>query len=434
MEMPPIFDTALLEQIIAHLLVHHDALRLHFALEEKGWQQVHDNTYETVSFLRVDLSTVPGSEQAVKIEEVESQLQANLNLSAGPLIRMALFDLGSMVPARLLIVIHHLIVDRFSWRILLEDFWTAHHQLAKGEGVQLPPKTISFQEWSRRLTQHVKSEALRGQAEFWRAVPDRRKVTPLPKDFENGENTVASAHIVSISLSAEETHNLLHHAPKAYNTEINDLLLTSLAQTLAHWTGVRSLFIDMEEQGRESLFEDVDLSRTVGWFTSIFPVLLDLDGVDDQGEALKSIKEQLRRIPNRGIGYGLLRYLSCDEETVKQLQTLPQSEIAFAYLGQFDQGNSESIRLSRSRLIKRSKLLEIEASIIDHQLRLLWIYSDQVHQRSTIEMLGLSYLETLRSLITHCTFSNAGGYTPSDFAKARVSQSDLDNLMAKLRL
>ncbi len=114
----------------------------------------------------------------------------------------------------------------------------------------------------------------------------------------------------------------MQDVPSVYNTQINDVLLTALIQSFAQWTGERSLLVDLEGHGREDLFEDVDLSRTVGWFTTLFPIYLQLEEVDRPGETLKSVKEQLRRIPNRGIGYGILRYLNKDTAIGKKLQTL----------------------------------------------------------------------------------------------------------------
>jgi non-ribosomal peptide synthase protein (TIGR01720 family) len=252
---------------------------------------------------------------------------------------------------------------------------------------------------------------------------------------------VASERTVSVELSVEETQALLQEVPAAYQTQINDILLTALAQSFARWTGERSLLVELEGHGREDIFNDVNLSRTVGWFTTHFPVLLDIGEASNPGEALKAVKEQLRRIPNRGIGYSVLRYLNENRELTEQLQALPQPEVKFNYLGQFDQVLSESSLFApadescgqeRSLRGSRNRLLVINGLIVSGQLRLDWKYSENVHHRSTIESLSQSFVAALRDLITHCQSPEAGGYTPSDFPQMQFSPKELDELLAEL--
>ena len=185
----------------------------------------------------------------------------------------------------------------------------------------------------------------------------------------------------------------------------------------------------------------MDLSRTVGWFTTLFPVLLDLRQTDPPGSALKSVKEQLRRIPNRGIGYGLLRYIKGDAAITEQLRSLPQAEVSFNYLGQvrsdavaeFKVPNSQRVqRAGTQPLGKRSHLLEVNALVTEGQLQLDWTYSSSLHQRATIENLAQGFLTALRSLIAHCQSPEAGGYTPSDFPLTQMSQDALDTAFASI--
>jgi non-ribosomal peptide synthase protein (TIGR01720 family) len=251
---------------------------------------------------------------------------------------------------------------------------------------------------------------------------------------------VASLHTVTLSLSVEETRTLLQKVPKAYHTQINDVLLTALVQALADWTGQRSVMIDLEGHGREMIFEDVDVSRTLGWFTTIFPVRLDLGSASNVGDVLKSIKEQLRRIPNRGIGYGLLRYLSSDEQIVRRLKDAPQPEVSFNYLGQFGQSHESSgseaaeepTGPNLSPRGQRRYLLEIDGGIYEGRLQIDWAYCKDIHARSTIERLVENYGARLRTIIAHCSAPGVGGYTPSDFSAARVSQEDLEKLLERL--
>ena len=243
-----------------------------------------------------------------------------------------------------------------------------------------------------------------------------------------------------MSLSLEETENLLREVPKAYQTQINDVLLTALVQVFYRWTGNPTLLINLEGHGREPIFKDVDLLRTVGWFTTIFPVPLRLEGLSEPGEMLKSIKEQLRRIPSRGIGHGLLRYLQTDPEITSQLKSLPEAEISFNYLGQFDQIASSRFKLTnepcgpeRSLQAHRHHLIDITGMIIDGRLQMDWRYSENVHRRATIENLARGFMDALKALIAHCQSPDAGGYTPSDFPEAQLNQQELDDLLNEIR-
>ena len=428
----------LLEQVVQHLLKHHDALRLRFPTTESGWQQVNAgfDELEVVPFSSVDLSSTPAEERETALEAKATQIQASLNLRNGPLMRVILFNLGDTEPNRLFIVIHHLAVDGISWRILLEDLQQVYHQLSQGETVQLPPKTMSFQQWSEFLQQYAQSPELQKERDYWSRF-SRQTLSRLPVDHPGGANSVACAGTVSISLGVEETCALLQEVPAVYRTEINDVLLTALVQVFAQWTGEQSLLVDLEGHGREAITNDVDLSRTVGWFTTIFPVVLSLEEILETGEALKSIKEQLRSIPNRGIGYGVLRYLSRDE----QLPLLLPAEVRFNYLGQFDQVLPESSLFklihqtpgaSRSATGDRRYLLDINGFVLGGQLQLEWTYSQEIHRRTTIEWLTQGFVEALRSLISHCQSSEAGGYTASDFPQANLNQKDLEQILAKI--
>ncbi len=420
LEVPPTFDSTLLQQVLQQLLIHHDALRLRFTKSEEGWQQFNALPDEAVPFSRVDLSTLPETEQASAIEATSAQLQASLNFHSEPLVRVALFHLGDYQPSRLLLVIHHLAVDGVSWRILLEDLQTAYQQLESGCSIQLPAKTTSFKHWAEKLTEYARSSVAKKELTYWQSL-SRTQITRLPVDCSEGANTEASARTVSVSLNVEETRALLQEVPKAYRTQINDVLLTALVQVLAAWSGSNFVLIELEGHGREEILSDVDLSRTVGWFTTRFSVLLEHKATDNLGDIIKSIKEQLGAVPNRGIGYGLLRYLSGDASITSILQALPTAEVSFNYLGQFDWGMQagslfklapESVGPERSNLGHRSHLLDINGIVVEGQLQLEWTYSENFHHRTTIESLAQDYASALRSLIAHCLSPSARSYTP----------------------
>jgi amino acid adenylation domain-containing protein/non-ribosomal peptide synthase protein (TIGR01720 family) len=433
-------EPALLEKVTRRLLAHHDALRLRFVQEDSGWRQFNAGLEGETPFAHFDLSSLSEAEQKTAIEAAAAALQASLNLAEGPLLRIAFFDRGEEKTARLLIAIHHLAVDGVSWRILLEDLQTGYQQLSSGGEMRLPPKTTSFKHWAERLQKYAQSDALQKEAAYW-LVESGKRVPRLPVDFPGAINTVDSSDTVKVSLSPEETQSLLHQVPAAYHTQINEVLLTALAQAFARWTGSRSLLIEMEGHGREEIIEDVDLWRTVGWFTTHYPVLLDLGTATDPGAALKLIKERLRAVPNRGIGYGLLRYLSGVQEIVERLRALPQPEVSFNYLGQLDQAlpetspfgpASESIGPLQSPRGDRSYLLYINGSVIGGQLHLTSIYSRNLYRRSTIVELTGNIAEELRSIITHCQSADAGGFTPSDFTLAGLDEQKLSRISSLL--
>ena len=335
LEVPADIDRVSLKNSLQHLIRHHDALRLRFRRSATGWEQVNAAYDEEVPFSCVDLSTFAPGAHAEAIERAASEVQASLNLSEGPLIRATLFDLGAERSSRLLIVVHHLAVDLVSWRILVEDLRTAYRQLSNGTAVSLPPKSTSFQQWANGCVEYAWSHEARREVDFWVNQPWQRAAS-LPVDTRGGANTAASARTVSVWLDEGETEALLRKVPTVYRTQINDVLLTALTRAMAQWTGSTALLVAVEGHGREAIRDDLDLTRTVGWFTAIYPVLLELEETASLAEALKSIKEQLRRIPNRGIGYGLLRYLG-EHDIAAQLEALPEPQVSFNYLGQFNQ-------------------------------------------------------------------------------------------------
>ncbi len=437
--VPSNLNLEILEQVWQQLLKHHDALRLRFTQTDTTWQQIHADPTDNITVSHFDLSTVPETEIKTTIETTANELQASLNLSEN-LVQLAFFWLGIDKKARLLIIIHHLVVDGVSWRILLEDLQTAYQQLSQGKAIQLPAKTTSFKDWAQKITEYAQSEILKTELAYWLSA-SYRAVHSIPVDYGQGVNTTASAKTISVSLNEAETQALLQDVPKAYKTQINDVLLTALALVLSKWTNSQSVLFNLEGHGREEIIDGVDLSRTIGWFTTIFPVLVELGITDDLGTALKSVKEQLRTIPNKGIGYGLLRYLNLDTEISVQLKKIPQAEISFNYLGQFAQvvntsslmqladepsGNSQSLQG------QRHCLLDINAIIINEKLQIDWTYSSNIHQHETIENLAQEFVETLQELIIHCLSPENAGYTPTDFPLINLNQLELDQILENL--
>ncbi|WP_257450671.1 non-ribosomal peptide synthase/polyketide synthase, partial [Archangium lipolyticum] len=429
-------EVSSLEKALQHVVEHHDALRMSLVRGESGaWLQENLPLGPTASLVRVDLSATPDAELPAALEAEATSVQASLDLGRPPLLRASLFDLGAQRPARLMLVVHHLVVDGVSWRVLLEDLATAYAQLRRGQPVSLPSKSTSFKAWAERLVEYARSETLTQEASWWLSQPIQ--ATPLPQDKASGENTSASTRTVTVSLDAEETRLLLQQVPTAYRAHINDVLLATLVQSLAPWTGQSRLLVDLEGHGREELFQGVDLSRTVGWFTALYPVMLEVPASASPSEAVRSVRRTLRQVPQRGIGYGLLRYLRGDELS-RQLRTRPQAPVVFNYLGQFDATapadsafapSSESSGPASDARNPRPHQLEVEGMVLGGRLELQWIYSDNLHERSTVETLARRHLEALRTLIAARHAPESSRPIAADFPLARLDDSALERLL-----
>jgi len=410
-EVPRGLDPSMIEQALAHLVRHHDALRLRFRPSASGWRQAYAEVEDRTPFSVIDLAQVPQRARTAVLEAAAAALQASLHLSQGPLLRVAHFDCGRTAPGRVLIVFHHLVVDVISSRILLEDFQTVFEQLLRKQPPELPSKTTSFQSWSRRLTEYAQSGALRRELDFWTAMLAPAAGATLPLDHPGGRNTEASGDVVLESVGRDETRALLRDIPARCGAQIQEVLLTSLVKALGAWTGRRTLLVDLEGHGRESPLEEVDISRTVGWFTTVFPAVLDLGAEGRPMDELRSIQRRLREIPHRGIGYGALRFLSADENVRRAIRALPAAEVNFNYLGQMDQKLSQAIPFrfaaerkgpERSLRGTRAHPLYIAAGVRDGVLRIHWNFSTNLHERATIEDLGRRHAEELRTLIATC--------------------------------
>jgi amino acid adenylation domain-containing protein/non-ribosomal peptide synthase protein (TIGR01720 family)/FkbM family methyltransferase len=428
-----------LQRVVNALVEHHDALRLRFEQTEQGWQQRYggQEAVDEVSVQVVDVTEASAEQQLQQIETVSDAAQRSMSLDSGGLLRVVLFETGA--EQRLLLAAHHLIVDGVSWRVLVEDLAQGLEQVERAEAIEFGKKTTSYRRWAERLEKYARGTEAAGECDYWLRV-EKSRGWKLPVDYPDGRNSVESARTVSASLDTEETRALLQEVPEAYRTQINDVLLTAVAEAVGKWSGRRQLLVEMEGHGREELGEGLDISRTVGWCTTLFPVLLEMGTTAQGGALLKSVKEQLRRVPQRGIVYGLLRYLSEDEEMSRRLRALPQPELKFNYFGQLDNVLSSNSLFSLSQEAQgaerdgrqsRAHLLDINGAISGGRLRLNLIYSQNVHRRATVEGLSRSLMEALRAIIAHCQSLETGDLSPSDFPLAKLSQQQLDLIMAR---
>jgi phthiocerol/phenolphthiocerol synthesis type-I polyketide synthase E len=436
LEVPAAINTDWLRRTVGSLLEHHDALRSRFERVASGWRQEIVGTVEDGWFSEVDLAKFPKDERLKKFDVAIAELQCGLDLGRTPLFRAAFFHFGSAEPARLLIVAHAVVADGLSLRVVLEDLQTVYQQLAAGNEVHLPAKTTSYQYWSKKLHEFANSSKLRDESVYW-LDESRRDVPALPTDYAATESTQQLAASFSMSLESEETRSLLQDIPRVYRMQVNEVLLTALAQTMSQWTPANRILVDVEGHGREEVFSDVNLTRTVGSFATMSPVLLQLEPETAPGEALKSIKEQVRRVPGNGIGYGLLRYAAGDSAVAAKLKAMPSASIRFNYLGQFDQplkSNAvfapirEHVAHAHDPQSRRSHLFEITALIFEGKLHLEWGYSKAFHRLQTVEHLAGEFVRNLQTLIEISRSAGSAEFTPSDFPLADLNDARLQQL------
>ncbi len=422
-------DPAALEAAVRGLEARHDALRLRFRRGVEGWSQRVEPAGGPSPFAFVDLSALPEARRLAALESAAAALQGSLDLEAGPLCRFALLRPGQGAPDRLLAAVHHLAVDGVSWGILLQDLAAPS---------QAP--TTPFAAWARGLASAAQAPVLlTSEAPVWLAAP--RDVPALPLDTPAWEaNTVASQRTLSVELDAEDTRALLQEVHRGARARVDEILLAALALAFRRWTGGGPLLVDLEGHGREEdLVPGVDLSRTVGWFTSVAPVWLGAwpDEAGDPAQALREAKERLRSLPRRGIGHGLLRWLG-GNEIAARLAALPRPEVSFNYLGQVDRTVPEgSFRLAAespgpmmSPRGRRSYLIEINSLAAGGRLRADWTYSAALHREETVRTLAEGFADALRELIGVARNAGARALVPSDFPLARLDGPALERLAA----
>jgi amino acid adenylation domain-containing protein/non-ribosomal peptide synthase protein (TIGR01720 family) len=405
-------DEEALRRALDALLVHHDALRTRFERSDGDWS-AHNAAAEPVTVLqRRDLPGIDPDAQLADMQKAADDIHASFDLGRGPLLKAVLFTRGDGQAPYLFIAVHHLVVDGVSWRILLDDLDTAYQQASGGQPIDLGAPTTSFRDWAARLSDYVKAGHLDRELDYWAEIV----TTPaeLPADHPPG-SAVTPARIVPVSLDAEDTDALLHTAPAAYRTRINDVLLTALGWALCRWTGRNRAYIDLEGHGREDLLDGIDLSRTVGWFTAIHPVALEIPG-DDEPEwraLIKSVRRQLRTIPGHGIGFGALRYLGSSAARDRLNVNSAGPPVAFNYLGQWDARPSDargglyqaahgSLGQDHDPADRGPHLIEAVGAVQNGQLEFSWYYQPEVHKDSTVQAVAGDFINALRRIAHDC--------------------------------
>ncbi len=438
-----------LSAVFEALSRQHDMLRSRYANNGQDIQATVLPETQAVDFHSIKLSHLQGQPQRAALEKEALLAQQELSIAEGPLWLARRFDMGNG-PDRLLWVIHHLAVDGVSWRILFEDLEAGLKQITQGQPIAFLPKTSSLPLWSDRLTRHATSAQMLLELDYWR-VQAKPAQQPLPYDYPlvtAQDNTLSSVNTVDSILPADVSTTLLTDATHFYRAQINDLLLAALLLTFTRWAHNGQLHITLEGHGREDLFEGIDLSRTVGWFTSGFPLILQSDAVSgtpatNLAHLVRDIKELLRAVPNHGLGFGVLRYLHPDPLVSEALAPASRIPVSFNYLGQFKDSEShqfllgeapESAGREQSSLGLRNAEIEINGAYHQGALQFTWSFSDRLHLPSTIQNLANHFQESLKSLVDFATQQNAlTAYAVSDFPLAKLTRESLDRYCLNLR-
>jgi non-ribosomal peptide synthase protein (TIGR01720 family) len=410
------FDKSSVQEVFMKLWEHHDALRtVYRAGENRVSQYIRGiDEGELLTIKETDLTGKPELKERIAAEM--NELHQSFDLAKGPLVKVKLFKTGEK--DYLGMVIHHLIVDGVSWRILLEDFTIGYGQALNGEEIRFQSKTSSFKDWASRLREYATRQEILQELSYWSMLA-REETLELPVDRDVTVNKNKDSEELQIELTAEETGKLLTKVNQAYNTEINDILLAALGLAVKEWTGADKILLNLEGHGREQILEGIDITRTVGWFTSIYPVILDLKQTGDLSHTIKSIKESLRRIPCRGIGYGILKYLTPEGQR-PGFGFNKEPEISFNYLGEIGQENNQagdiqmadiSSGIAVSLDAKRFYKLDINGVIIGKKLTVNFSYNRHQYRRKTIAEVANHYRRYLIKIIEHCLSKPESGLT-----------------------
>ena len=393
-----------LKQAVTYLYEYHDVFKLRFKFWLDNWEQFYSDAKKNISISRFTISDKTDSvDDALKNQCVIEQ--EKLNIIDGPLIHVTLFDHEKTNKQMLFICIHHLIVDGVSWRIIFDDLFSLIDQINKGFFLSLPEKTASYEQWINSLYTYTNTKEVISQFSYWSSM----STSTIPVDYDCMSNLNFDEAMISDSLSVVETKNLLTAAAKAFSCKINEVLLSALLMSIIKWTGMSEVYFNLDGHGREDFSGSQDISRTVGWFTSIFPVYLSCELSDDAFSILHKVKRQLSDIPNKGFAFGLLKYLSQDKKIRNTLSSLPEPDISFNYFGKFDQssalGQSYSIidgivENYRDPGSPRTHLIEIGSYISNKTFVIEFRYNQKIHDAATIERFCSEYLSCLKQLVS----------------------------------
>ncbi len=423
------FDEEIVKKVFEKIVKHHDILRVKF-IEQEGQVVQYIRNSDSDNLFSIDVKEIYDNENCQEIIEKEAgKIQAGIDLKTGPLVKLGLFKTNK--GDHFIIAIHHLVVDAVSFRIILEDFKTGYKQLQDGMDIEFSDKTCSYRQWAQALEEYGNSKEVKWQRKYWENIVSRQ--CKLPVDNEIQTRKIKDSRDCKIVLSKEDTYRFLKETNKAYNTEANDILLTALGVSVKAWKGLNHVLISMEGHGRENIAKNIDVTRTVGWFTSQYPLLLDMEKADDISHAVRIVKEEIRQLPDKGVGYQVIK--NNPDKTVREKLEY-ENEITFNYLGQFDQDiNDEFIDISPysagDYLSPDSESLgkiSINGSVMDDKLQFLVSFNKNEYKEESVLEFTRIYKENLLSIIKHCAEKKVKEYTPYDVGASYVSLEDFDEI------
>lgn len=431
---PAQIDAQTLELAFDAVVKHHDSFRMQFVQSGDTLVPGIATSVKKVHLQVTELDAVAEECRERTLAQACERVQRSFSLETAPLLAAGLIRLGADMPARLLVAAHHLVIDGVSWRILVEDLETAYDQLSRGIAVALPAGTTPFSAWATEMASPSVCERMRADLPYWETTGAKSTVRIPQREDQDNTGTAQHTETVVVRFNDQETRALFQNVPAAYNTQINDVLLSALADALTSWLGSGEIVVNVEGHGREDVVRHVDVSRTTGWFTTIYPVRLSL-GPISVTDRIKGTKELLRGAPNRGLSYGVLRYL----DGAPSLRAQPTPDIVFNYLGQFDQivhnsslfaFASESTGAWYGASTRRPHALEINALTIAGRLEVRWSFNRLANGRDDIAQTANVFAARLRDIVAHCSAAGVGGFTPSDFPLAPLTQTTVDLLAA----
>ncbi|NEB35576.1 non-ribosomal peptide synthetase [Streptomyces sp. SID14515] len=450
MQVPGDYDLGTLTKAFQGVLDHHDALRLRLDRTPDGTWSLEVPPRGAV---RAEDVVRRADARAVPLSEAAQAAQERLSPGDGVMVQVVWHDAGPDAPGQVLFMAHHLVVDGVSWRILMPDLVAAYEAVSAGREPDLEPVGTSFRAWADGLVRAAGERT--GELDIWTAMLQGEDPLLGSRPLDARRDVVATSGGLSVSLPADITRALLSQVPAAFHAGVNDVLLTGFALAVTDWQRRRgrdcsSALIDLEGHGREELVPGTDISRTIGWFTSLYPVHLSPGVTEDAwedvwtggpavGNAVKSIKEQLRALPDNGAGYGLLRHLNPD--TAPTLAALPTPQISFNYLGRLGGSASEEEGDSGSGLggaadpqmpLTHALTLNSMARETPQGPSLVanWSWPRELFDEDEVRDLAQTWFRALRAIVTHAEGPGTGGHTPSDLSLVRLAQSEIDELEA----
>jgi len=436
--LPEDVDEKLLSEAAHAVVQRYGILRVRFVNDDGNWQQEVTSELDPELFkvILVDGSDEP--ELQANLDARAISVQADLSLDTGILVRFALFRSQKEPSVRLFVAVHHLVIDLLSLNFIIEDLRTAYNKLSSGEAISLPEETASFRKWSETLTSYMSTPQSDAVVKYWLEFASRH-IEPITRNYPAEENTVAKSAYCNRILDRSETTTLIKRVATALTAQLQDVLLAALALGLQRWSGNETVCIDVEGHGRDGLDVNLDVSRSIGWFTSIYPLLVQVPADTTVKDCLKQVQAVRSSLPASGLGYGLVRYLHPDYQFRNVLETGPRAEIVFLFQGQiprskhadspwqFYPGMAAGMRDAKQQ---RTHLIEVNVYVTE-TLNIEIGYCTGIHEASSINALADQYLEALRQFCTMARDleSAAGNARELDLSLLDLSESDKAELV-----